>query len=526
MALAPLDLAIVAAYLLGMIAVGWAVSRRIRGFADFFVAGRSLTTPVLICTLVSSYYGLDVLFGDAGDAAREGVVVWFAYMRPYTLFLLLAALLLARRLRAEQFLSVPDVLAHYYGRPAQVASALASFFYAMPILAIMGLAALAQVLFDVPLWLGAVGGAGIALVYTVLGGFWADALTDTVQFAIMCVSLAVAVPFALAAVGGFDGIEVSLGSGHFAMLGTAPPLYTLAYALTALSVLVEPAFYQRIFAARDGATVVRAFLIGIVIWAAYDWAVTAVGMAGGAMLADGRLPADTPPDQLLMRTMSVLLPLGLTGFFLGGCLAVAMSTVDSYLLIAAGNLVYDIYRPAARTERSDRELIRYTALDAGRRCGLHRDRPLLRAHQGRVELHGHDPDLDGAGSGPGRALLAARPRSARRDARVVGRARGGAALLRCHGDLGHAHRGPADRGGLARRRRDPARVRALLRPARLGRGLPGGRAPREAGVNPYDVASWIAVLILGPGALVILFAFLRDLRGLVRRNASRRPPDP
>ena len=45
-------------------------------------------------------------------------------------------------------------------------------------------------------------------------------------------------------------------------------------------------------------------------------------------------------------------------------------------------------------------------------------------------------------------------------------------------------------------------------------------------MNPYDVASWIAVAVLGPGALVILVAFLRDLRGLLRRDASRRPPDP
>ncbi len=370
MALHPLDLAIIAAYLLGMIGIGWAVSGRVRAFSDFFVAGRSLTTPVLICSLVSSYYGLDVLFGDAGDAAREGVVVYFVYMRPYTLMLLVAALLVARRLRGRPFLSLPDVLAHHYGRPTQVASAVASFFYALPILAIMGLAALGQVLFDIPLWLGALAGSGIALLYTLLGGFWADALTDTAQFLIMCVSLAVAVPFALQATGGFDGIETALGPGHFEVLGTAPPLYTLAYALTALSVLVEPAFYQRIFAARDRATVVRAFLWGIVIWAAYDWAVTTLGMAGGVMLGDGRLPAGTPADQVLLRTTMALLPVGLCGFFLGGCLATAMSTLDSYLLIAAGNVVYDLYRPAARRTPTDAELIRYTRLSMVAAAGV------------------------------------------------------------------------------------------------------------------------------------------------------------
>jgi SSS family solute:Na+ symporter len=356
----PVDLAIVTVYLAGMMAVGYAVAGRIRRFADFFVAGRALTAPVLICTIVSSYYGLDALFGDAADASREGVVVWFTYGRPYTIMLFLTAFLFANRLRSANFLSISDVLARHYGKPAQVAGAVASFFYALPILSIMGLAALGQVLFGLPLWLGALLGSVLSVAYTVMGGFWADALTDTVQFVLMCLSLAVALPIALEAAGGFAGIRETMGPGFFSPLGTAPRLYTLAYSLTALSVVVEPLFYQRMFAARDPGTVRRAFLWGILIWAAYDWAVAAVGMAGGALVAAGVLPPGTPRDQVLLQTALRYLPVGLSGFFIGGCLATAMSTVDSYLLIAAGNLVYDIYRPVFAPRADDRVLIRYS----------------------------------------------------------------------------------------------------------------------------------------------------------------------
>ena len=356
----PVDVAIVVAYLLGMIGIGYAVSSRIKAFRDFFLAGRALTAPILICTLVSSYYGLDALLGDSGDAARDGAVVWFTYGRPYSLALLVAALFLAHRLNQVDALSIADLLAQHYGRPTQVAGAVASFLYALPILAIMGMAAMGQVLFGLPLWAGAVLGSGIALVYVLMGGFWADALTDTVQFLVMCVSLAVVLPYVMGAVGGFAGVRAALGDGALSPLGTVPPLYSLAFALTALSVLVEPLFYQRIFAARDGGAVRRAFLWGIVLWAAYDWATTAVGMAGGAMMATGVLPPDTPRDQVLLRVVPMYLPVGLSGFFLGGCLAAAMSTFDSYLLVAAGNLVYDIYRPVAAPCADDRTLIRYT----------------------------------------------------------------------------------------------------------------------------------------------------------------------
>ena len=224
MAIHLLDVGIVIAYLAGMVAVGYLVAGRIRRFADFFVAGRALTTPILICTLVSSYYGLDALFGDSGDAAREGVVVWFTYGRPYTLALLVTALFLARRFERTGFLTISDVLAATYGRSTQVAGAVASFLYALPILAIMGLAGLGQVMFGLPLWAGAVIGSLVSVAYVTMGGFWADALTDTVQFTIMCVSLAVALPMILDGVGGFAGIHQTVGAGFFSPVGTAPPL--------------------------------------------------------------------------------------------------------------------------------------------------------------------------------------------------------------------------------------------------------------------------------------------------------------
>jgi Na+/proline symporter len=358
----PIDLAIVVAYLVGMIVVGYLLAGRIKVFADFFVAGRALTTPILICSLVSSYYGLDALFGDSGDASRDGAVVWFTYGRPYSLALLVAALVLAERLKRTRALSISDLLALHYGRPTQIASAVASFLYSLPILAIMGLAAMGEVIWGLPLWAGAAAGTAVSLAYVGMGGAWADTLTDTVQFLIMCVSLAIALPFIMRAVGGFDGIRAALGDAALAPLGSTPPLYSAAFALTALSVLVEPLFYQRIFAAHDARAVRRAFLWGIVIWAAYDWATTAVGMAGGAMMATGVLPADTPRDQVLLRVVPLYLPVGISGLFLGGCLATAMSTVDSYFLVAAGNLVYDIYRPLAAPDADDRTLIRSTRI--------------------------------------------------------------------------------------------------------------------------------------------------------------------
>lgn len=340
----------------GILAFGWAVSRRVTGFRDWFVAGGRMTTPLLVATLVSTYYGLDVLFGGAEVGYREGVVGWFYYLRPYYLAIILAAVLVAPRLKRHDFLTLPDIAAHYYGRGTQVVIAAASFLYSLPLLAIMGIGVLLDVVLGIPFAWGVVLGAAVSVAYTVMGGLVADALTDTVQFTLMCVTLGVAAILTLEAQGGVVAMERVLPPSYFEPTGSYPPWVLLVFGLSALSVLVEPAFYQRVFAAVSYRAVLAALLIGLALWAAFDWVVTILGMAAAA----GEVEAD--PRYALLTLVIDVLPAGLTGLFLAGVVATAMSTIDSYLLIAGGNLAYDLVRPLSRQELDDAAILRLTRL--------------------------------------------------------------------------------------------------------------------------------------------------------------------
>jgi SSS family solute:Na+ symporter len=355
------DLAVIAAYLAVMILIGFYVSRRLHSFDQFFSAGRAMTTPLLICTLVSTFYGVDVLFGTSELGYTDGIVAWFGYSRPMYLFLLAAAILLPPRLKRLEARTLPDVLANAYGRPTQLLGAAACFIYALPALGLFGLGRAFQVLFGWEPWVGALIFGSLALVYTLAGGLMADVLTDTVQFVMMCLSLAVALSVVMLDLGGFSNLESALAPHYFAPTGGLPVWVVLVYASTGLVVFVEPAFYQRIFAAESARSVRNALLLGIALWAAYDWCVTAAGMFAAAAVAGGVLP-NTSPDQALLRLVVYVLPAGLTGLFLAGVLAAEMSTIDSYCLVAGGNLVYDIYRPVVRPQASDAELLRLTKI--------------------------------------------------------------------------------------------------------------------------------------------------------------------
>ena len=355
-----IDYAIIIIYLSGMVGVGFWFAKKHEDFDDFFLAGRSLTTPLLITTLISTYYGIDVLFGDTQLAFTDGVVAWFGYARPTYAFFLIAALLLARRLREDNFKSLPDILDFYYGKNTRYVGAVTSFIYSLPALSLYGFGMLGEVVLGWDPILGMFVLGGIALIYTLTGGFWAVALTDSIQFVMMCLVIAIAFPFAMNFIGGFNAMIELLPESFFDTMGDLNIFLIIIYASTGLSVLVEPTFYQRIFAAKSYKNVRNALIIGIFIWGSYDWIITILAMSAKTAVIQGLLPADVAPDAALLTVVVAALPAGVVGLFIAGVLSTEMSTLDSYCLVAGGNVSYDIYKPVIKPEATDVDLINTT----------------------------------------------------------------------------------------------------------------------------------------------------------------------
>jgi len=357
-----IDYAVLGTYLLGMLGVGYYINLKMPNFEEFLVAGRSMTTPILVCTLASTYYGLDVLFGTSEMAFNNGVVAFFGYSQLSLAVYFFAAFALSSRLRSAKFTSLPEILERHYGRTAGLLGGCASLFYSLPALALFGMGRMCEVVFGFDARLGALGLGGVALLYTLWGGLWAVAITDTIQFVLMCVSLAIAIPLLMGNFGGFDTAASVIPEGHFALFGDMPIWLVLAYTATGISILVDPGFYQRVFAAKSVRQARDAMLLSLIIWFAYDWLVVAGGMLAAAGVETGVLPANLHPNDALLTAMMWALPAGLGGLFLAGVLATAMSTIDSYSLVAGANLSYDLYRPMTGNRATDRELVRMTKL--------------------------------------------------------------------------------------------------------------------------------------------------------------------
>ncbi len=359
MELSWIDMSVVGAYVLAMLGVGFYVFKRAPGFEEYLIAGRSMTTPVLVCTLASTYYGLDVLFGTSEIAYNDGVVAWFGYSELSLGFYVLAAYTLSKPLRRARFRSLPEILERGYGRSAGVLGAVSSILYSIPALSLFALGRITEVMFGIDARVGALMLGSVALVYTLFGGLLAVAVTDTLQFVVMCLTLVIAIPILMGEFGGFDTVAAQVPASHFDLLGGIPIWLVIAYAATGISILVDPGFYQRIFAARSYKQARNAMLIALVVWGAYDWLVTAGGMLARTAVELSILAPMHSNDALLTAVVYAL-PIGLVGLFLAGVLATSMSTIDSYSLVAGANISYDIYRPLVKPDANDEELVRIT----------------------------------------------------------------------------------------------------------------------------------------------------------------------
>src|SRR5712691_6803123 len=124
----PLDWGLIILYFCFLAAV-WLRPPATRSAAvDYLVAGRRVTLPAFVATLVATWYG--GILGVGEYTWRYGIANWLVFGAPYYLGAALFALFLARRAREAELLTLPDLLERSYGRGAALVGAVAVFVQA------------------------------------------------------------------------------------------------------------------------------------------------------------------------------------------------------------------------------------------------------------------------------------------------------------------------------------------------------------------------------------------------------------
>ncbi|MEW5924353.1 MAG: sodium:solute symporter family protein [Candidatus Zixiibacteriota bacterium] len=331
-----IDYIIIIAYLVALVIIGFTRrSGREESAAGFILGGRMLTLPAFVATLVSTWYG--GILGVGEYSYRFGISNWLVFGVPYYIAALLFALFLAKKARKAEILTIPDRLESIYGRGTAVVGSAILFLMTLPGAYILMLAVLIEFLFGWPLWVGAVVGTVFSLFYVHLGGFRSVVRTDMLQFTLMFLGFIVLFIALVTRYGGLSFIADSVPHEHLTWHGGNSAGYIAVWYVIALATLIEPAFYQRCYAARTEPIAKKGILISILFWIAFDFLTTSCGLYARALLPDLANPISSYPS-----LAAIVLPTGLLGLFALALLATVMSTVDSYSFLAASTFGRDI----------------------------------------------------------------------------------------------------------------------------------------------------------------------------------------
>jgi Na+/proline symporter len=350
----------IALYLLGIFALTLVARRRIASAEDFIVAGRRLPLSLAWATLLATWFGAGTLLTVADEVRREGLQRAALDPLGAGLCLVLAGLFFARPLWRMGLLTVSDFFRRRFGRRAELLSALVLVpsYFGWIAAQFVALAALLELVFDLPLPWGLLLVALVGTAYTWLGGMWSVTLTDAAQIAIVLGGLVVLAWNVTATLG--DG---SATAGWSRLLAETPPELLRPWpagggeVLGWISVLLVGALgnipgqdlLQRVFAARSERVAARACQLAGAAYLAFGSLPILLALASRILLpeAAGRSILPTLASLFLTPAMAVVFTLALV--------SAVLSTIDSALLSPASVLAQNVLRTTIPPVRRPRK---------------------------------------------------------------------------------------------------------------------------------------------------------------------------
>ena len=302
---------------------------------DFIIGGRTITLPVFVLTLFSTWYGGILGVGEFGFS--YGISSWILQGVPYYIFAFIFAVVFARRARQAEVVTIPDQLEKVYGKNVGYLGAMFTGILSCPAPYILMCAVLLQV----------VTGWGIApcilisvlscLFYLWFGGFKADVSTDIFFGIVMIFGFMVILPFLYKNYGGYDFLVKNLPPLHLKWHGGNSAQFIIMWFFIALWTFIEPTFYQRCYAAKTEKVAVYGILISIIMWFLFDLMTITAALYSKAIFHDLSRPMLAYP-----MLANLVLPSVWKGIFFGGMFASILSALNSQLFVSSTSIGRDL----------------------------------------------------------------------------------------------------------------------------------------------------------------------------------------
>ncbi|MEN3039180.1 MAG: hypothetical protein ABDI07_08550, partial [Candidatus Kryptonium sp.] len=161
---------IIILYFIGVLYIGFkAKGGGDNAVEEYLLAGRSLTLPMFVATLVSTWYG--GILGVGEFSYKHGLSVWLVFGLPYYIFGAIFAFVLAGRVRRSKLFTIPDRLAQVYDKKTSFLGTILTLVLVTPAPYFLMLGVLFQIIFGLDLKLSIVISTIISVSYLFAGGF-------------------------------------------------------------------------------------------------------------------------------------------------------------------------------------------------------------------------------------------------------------------------------------------------------------------------------------------------------------------
>ncbi len=369
--LTPLDLFMVVAYVIFIVAVGIYVSKRTETTTDYFLAGRTLTWWLIGFSLFASNVSSSTMVGLSSSAFSSGISVYnYEWMAAFVLIFFIV-FFLPFYLKTQVF-TMPEFLERRFDeRSRYYYSALLVFMNIVidTAAALYAGALVVQIIYpNIPLWQAVTVLGVLAGFYTIAGGLKAVVYTDAVQAVLLILGSLLVSVIAFEAVGSWDAVLASVPPEDLSIIQPAtdptmpwPGLLTGVFLLGFYFWGTNQFMVQRTLGAKDlnhgrwGALFAGLLKLPII------FIMVLPGIFGRLIYTAETHPeiaarlADNA-DLIFPTLMFDLLPPGIRGVIITALVAAIMSSVDSTLNSASTLVTMDFVKKL-KPEASNRTLV-------------------------------------------------------------------------------------------------------------------------------------------------------------------------
>ena len=349
-------------YLLILFVFGLYLTKRLKKKEDFLVAGRTLTAPVLVGTLLATWMGSGDIFSVSDLSYNHGYSSLIGSAGGWVGIIIV--FFIAGRVRAFGQFTVPDILEARYNKWARILATITTIIAYVTIVSYQfrGGGWVLSIITEgkISIHAGIIIVAIFVITYTLLAGMISVAYLDIFNGIIMIVGVFVALPFLIHQVGGMDYIIANVTPRQHSFLGNMTLTQAMGYFFpTLLLALGMGNMYQRFFSARDEKEAKKSvigWVVGVIL---LGIALQSLAVIGSSYFK-GLEAEESGKIILLVAHKGVPVIVGCA--LLTAIVAIIISTANSFLLVPATNVIRDIYQRFIDPDLPDKKMILYSRL--------------------------------------------------------------------------------------------------------------------------------------------------------------------